>query len=568
MMCASEDRAGPEENMESGGVSSGEFSFKTAWSNEGDLTTRDSSPGGSGRTPRDGRSFGGSYAGGPRGRGDFNRPGGPRGGFQRRPAGNGERRGGFEKPRRDFNSPRPGQAPHYRRPSGDGQRRDSNGENRRFQRRDGEFQPQRREFIPSPETDYTISFYATDEAFNPIAKRLHQSGKTYETFAIAREFLASPEHYVFVLRKNPEATSKFYYSPLDGIPFSSKDEAVGHLLRNRLEELFEVEISDGEAPAGNFPTIVLCPYTKKPIAAPNHHSYKKLLNEHYMVYIHGMPFARFCQKLETSSAPEDVKAWQEAMRQNRRFKVRRRPAGERSSHAETGGEVPGENCADPEAPESPQGEPNADAAEVAEEVLQSLLEVREYLEKHIDDYVNATECIRVPGTSLELIQDRDLRNFIRYHLGRQQRFPLETANGMRAKFKQNNLHSYKNGKNGISYVCTVPRKFRSQETHLTDKLELLLDTIEKFPLSTAGAIAQKVIGEAFDADEVANLLTWLIREGYVTEFENGTLSTHPRAFVPDQNRAAKGRVTYAPDKPQVSAGESALEEIPEDIPEE
>ena len=250
MMCLRENQAASEEDAKSGGVSSGEFSFKTAWSDDNDLTTRDSAPR---RDGRDGRDFASAYAGAPRGRGNFSRTGGARDGFQRKPA----CQRGFEKPRRDFNSPRPGQTPHYRRPCGDGQRRDSGGEDRRFPRRGGEFQSQRREFIPPPETDYTISFYATDEAFKPIAKRLHQSGKTYETFALAREFLASPEQYVFVLRKNPEATSKFYYSPLDGIPFSSKAEAVGHLLRNRLDELFDVEISDGEVPAGTFPTIVL-----------------------------------------------------------------------------------------------------------------------------------------------------------------------------------------------------------------------------------------------------------------------------------------------------------------------
>jgi hypothetical protein len=393
--------------------------------------------------------------------------------------------------------------------------------------------------------------------------------------------LANPEHYVFVLRKNPEAASKFYYSPLDGIPFSSKNEAVGHLLRNRLEELFEVEISEGEAPTGNFPTIVLCPYTKKPIAAPNHHSYKKLLNEHYMVYIHGMPFDRFCQKLETSSAPEDIAAWQEAMRQNRRFKVRRRPAGDKLPPPEGNGEIPEESAADSEvtevAPtENAREEPISDAAEAVEEVLQSLVEVREYLEKHIDDYISATECIRVPGTASALIQDRDLRNFIRYHLGRQQRFPLETANGMRAKFKQSNLHSYKSGKNGISYVCKVPRKFRTRETCLTEKLELLLDTIEKFPLSTAAVVTQKVIGEAFAADEVADLLAWLIREGYVAEFENGTLSTHTQGAGWDQNRRPnapgprKKEEQRAPDpeETQVFADENISDAMSENISEE
>jgi hypothetical protein len=398
---------------------------------------------------------------------------------------------------------------------------------------------------------------------------LHESGRTYETFAIAREFLANPEHYVFVLRKTPEATSKFYYSPADGIPFSSKDEAIGHLLRNRLDELFDVEISDGEAPTGTFPTVVICPYTKKTIAAPNHHSYKKLLNEHYAAYIHGMPFDHFCQRLETSSAPEDIKAWQESMRQSRKFKVRRRSDADKLHQRESDGEASDEDCVNSEVQDAVTAE-NTQNADAAAETLQSLFEVRKFLEDHCDDFLHATDCMRVPGTFFALIQDRSLRNVIQYHLGQQQRFPLDTANGMRAKFKQHNLHSYKSGKNGISYVCAMPRKFRGPGAHLTDKLELLLDTIEKFPLLTAGAVTEKVIGETLGTDEVANLLIWLIREGYVTEFENGTLLTHPRDSGRDQNKQSeKERVPYVHARPQIITSEKSVpEEMSEDISED
>jgi hypothetical protein len=301
----------------------------------------------------------------------------------------------------------------------------------------------------------------------------------------------------------------------------------------------------------------LCPYTKKPIAAPSHHSYKKLLNEHYMMHIYGMPFDRFCDRLETSSAPEDIQTWLDEMKQKRSFKIKKnwnthaQKAGFANDGLTEADSLMGESSNAPEVEAIEEREENPGATQ--DEVLQSLVEVFEYLKQNGNSYVHQTECVRVPGTSLENIHDRDLRNFIRYHLSRQQRFPLETASGMRSKFKQNNLYSYKCGKKGISYVCATPRKFRDGESHLTDKLELILNIVEKFPLLTAGAVAEKVVSDTFAAGEVASLLTWLIREGYVTEFEDGTLMTH--THQPKWGSEQHAGNPSAPQEYPVNAGE-------------
>ncbi|MDR1438216.1 MAG: hypothetical protein LBI69_04130 [Puniceicoccales bacterium] len=382
----------------------------------------------------------------------------------------------------------------------------------------------RRPWIPAPppEMDCSISFYATDECFKPIAERIQKTGKTYATFPIAKSFLDSPEKFVFVLRKNSDASAKFYYSPLDGIPFSSVENAVDHLIRNHRESIFTADICEGTPPHGNFSTVVLCPFLKKPIAAQNHHSYRKLLYEHFLQHVYGLPFESFCDRLETSSAQEDVQSWLDSMKQTLTYRIKRQEGPSEGPDVQRTAENPTPSTDGSETKIS-----NGETDPSEEMTFSSLADARRYLIENPSDHVHTSECVRVPGTSLAKIYDRDMRRFVEFHWQQQKRFPLETANALRSKLKQNNLYCYKRGKKGISYVCAAQRKFRGEEARLADAREMILDAICASPLIRAEDVAAKLANSMADTD-VANHLTWLIHEGHVTEFEDGTLLVYQK----------------------------------------
>ena len=535
-----------------GETSLDQFQFKTTWTVDNDLTTR---------APQGGQQ----RSGGPRFAHDRNGRGrGTGGSFANNPRPDSGSRQGFP------SGPRPFDENQRRQPTAENSQRQWNG----YQRRDRSFNNGNRQRpwfpAPPPDVDYTVSFYASDETFNPIADRIHKTGKTFETFRIAKSFLESPEKFVFVLRKTPEASGKFYHSPLDGIPFSSLESAIDHLIRNHLSSIFDIEIVEGSAPNGSFSTVVLCPFTKRPIAAPNHHSYKKLLNEHFLEHIYGMSFEKFCERLETSSAPDDIQGCLDAIKRCGFFR-RKNKCADGSKDDEDRGTSPASEgnsdgaevaCSEEIPPESmdvpPSEKVECECGEAAV-ALKSLEEVRDYLRSHGPDYISTTECIRVPGSSLPQIHEKDMRHFIEFHWFRQKRFPLETSNGLRAKFKQHNLHSYKRGKKGISYVCASPRKFREMEVRLADELELILDTIEQSPLLSAEELSKKLCGDKLSSESLGEFLKKLIRDGYVTEFEDGTLLTYARPVKAKREGEKSGSEIHSDEKSdEPSACESCV----------
>jgi hypothetical protein len=171
-------------------------------------------------------------------------------------------------------------------------------------------------------------------------------------------------------------------------------------------------------------------------------------------------------------------------------------------------------------------EKNGENTAPADRPLQSLVEVRAFLLAEKDRFFRETDGIRVNGPSLEIIGDPNIRNHVEYCWHQQQRFPLDTAHAMRGKFKHHRLHLFKRGKKGITYLCGVARKFRTATHELAAELDRIVRFIETSPMVSPGDVADR-LAENGDREAVLKALAWLVREGYVTEFEDGSLITYP-----------------------------------------
>ncbi len=144
-----------------------------------------------------------------------------------------------------------------------------------------------------------------------------------------------------------------------------------------------------------------------------------------------------------------------------------------------------------------------------------------------------------------------MRRSVEGALERQCRFPLDTANALRGRLRRERFTIFKKGSKGVSYVCAVKRKFRLPGQVLAQSIDSLIACIEAHPMIKAGELPHRYLGlaahpepgAAADAaaapqqvltveerERLARLhadLLWLVREGYVTEFIDGTLYAAP-----------------------------------------
>ncbi len=285
----------------------------------------------------------------------------------------------------------------------------------------------------------------------------------------------------------------------------------------------------------------------------------------------------------------------------------------------------------PTAPEATESAAPADAAAVT---FDSLNEAKVFLLTQMRDKVVRTfEHGRFHGRELESMPDGEIKRAVMGALERQQRFPLDSANALRGRLRREGFTIFKKGSKGVSYVCAVKRKFRVPGQTFADSIDQLITFIEQHPMlkvselpekflkiSTTKAVekkpetpvAEEPASEAeapvaspdgpteaaapppvaaaaatpetlpekveLSAEDHARLkrmtldLRWLVTEGYVTEFIDGSLfaaapipppkpkpAPQPKAAAPVKDEAAPSGAEAAPDVPPTATPESSAE---------
>ncbi|MBI5766314.1 MAG: hypothetical protein HZA93_00855 [Verrucomicrobia bacterium] len=538
------------------------FSFGTQWSVDKTAPSE-----GRDRPRREDRRDG--PGGGPdrRDRRSFRRPAGPAG--SEAPAGGGERR--------EFSGDRP-----PRREGGDfrgGPRRDGPGGGGEFRggpRRGGyggRGEPMERGPYDSPY--FTATFYPEDTSFNTLVQTIRKSCRTIELFEIARTVVAKTDRFVVVVsRKTPgdyaapsaaagvasapaerAPRQPIYISLPDGVPFDTEEAAVAHVMSAHLDKFFDMAEVEVEAPKGNFQVINKCGVTGELLGPPNYHRYNQIVQQHHAAKVSRMAFEAFRSRIETVRDPEAVAQWLAKMKKTTRYTWKMpapkaaKPAVAETPAAEAPAPAPEAPATDTPAPEAPAAPavPTFDAYEDAR--LHLLTTARERI-------VRAVEHARFHGKLAETMPQGEIRRAIEGALERQRKFPLDTANALRGRLRREHFTIFKKGSKGVSYVCAVKRKFRVPGQTFADSIGALIAFVEAHPMVRASELPSKLLGINLPAqaapaaapaegaapatpvpeltvDERAKIsrlqgdLMWLVREGYVTEFIDGTLYAPP-----------------------------------------
>jgi hypothetical protein len=372
----------------------------------------------------------------------------------------------------------------------------------------------------------------------------------------------------------------FYLSVPDSVPFESEQAAVAHALNQHLNLFFtraEVEV---EPPKGNFQVVNRCTITGELLGPPNYHRYAEIVQQHHAEKVSRMPLEAYRTRIESVRDPEVIKQWLEKMKKVTRYTWKdasaavasvpaAAAAGEAAPSAPPSADV-AEEAPAPAAPSAAaSGEaaapetlvppvdnpvpaaPPAEAAAASAPALSfdTLDEARNHLLTHArDKIVRPTGTARFHGRALESLPAGEIRRAVEGEWERQCRFPLDTANALRGRLRREHFTIFKKGSKGVSYVCAVKRKFRVPGQVFAESIGTLITFIEHHPMVKASGLVEKFLGlvqpapaaagetapePAFTAeqrDKIGRLqgdVRWLVHEGYVTEFIDGTLYAPP-----------------------------------------
>jgi hypothetical protein len=394
------------------------------------------------------------------------------------------------------------------------------------------FDDRRRERPPLPL--FEVRFYQEDRSFDLLLDEMRKNCKTYELFTVARLILQKPDRFVAVVRRRPDregVIAPLYLSLLDDLVFESEQEAMAYIIQRHVEEFFDVLEETVEAPKGRFTCVHRCGVTKKLLSAPNYHRYRSILREHFDGEITAMPFERFLTKIETTKEESDIQNWLQQM--SRRVIYTPKAIDETVTDL---------------AP------------------IESLSGVKNYLLRHYRDRImREVTTIRVMGGVCEGMPSRAIARAIQFFLQRQRQFPFDTASNLRHRFRRAGFGIYRKGKEKILYVCSVKRRFRREGDVFEPTIRALMTFLESLEKITLQAIKRDYIeANGLSEREIWDGLNWLIREGYVIDYENGALFLNPQLAAPQkvsESTQSAGEIPADSTVIQLEMMETAIEKL-------
>jgi hypothetical protein len=353
----------------------------------------------------------------------------------------------------------------------------------------------------------TVRFLPCSPAFENVVAQIRSGSVAYSLYALARLFLEKPERYE--VRVTSKAESRLFRLGDNGALSVNREFLERNAFRLAQSDFYRIDVTESEPIKGNFSNIARCRLSGILLGPTNHHNYQLQLRSLYeQRFSRRMSFADYQRQIEIVNDAELIERWKEEARKVTTYTSRE--------------EVP----------------LTFSSATEAERHFRS-----HYLEGLIESLGEAT----VGGVLSRRLPDRILNRAVEDAWVRETRSPSGMMQELAGRFRQNGLHVFRH-RRGMLFVSPIrARAFVHEQASVSPTVNAILEALAGTAVINRKQLFEKLIGDATteDADPrklaLASDLRWLINEGYVIEFNDGSLDL-PRG-------KAKPREAVAPEVP-------------------
>lgn len=435
--------------------------------------------------------------------------------------GRGPQRGGDQRPR----GPRP-----------QGRRDDRKRPDQRRPERPPE-RPERRE-RPEPPMQLPqvgVRFLPHGGAFASVIAQMKSGTVAYSVFALARLFLEKPERYGVQL------------TAADGGQLSQLGEHGPVAVDQRIlesgafaamrDEFYAVEETQSEPIKGNFSNVARDRASGTLLGPTNHHSYQPQLRGLYeQRYSRRMSFQDFQRQIEIVSDPAVVEQWKEQARSVTTYVAK-------------------------------NTEPPVTFNSLAEAE-------RHFRQTHLPTLLQSGPERTINGVVSRQLEDRALGRVIEDAWATEIRSPSRMMQELASGLRQAGLNIFRH-RRGMLFVSPIrTRTFGHERTGVSASINAILQKVADAPGMNRKQLAEQLAtpgAEAADLERAKRTLItdlhWLVGEGYVIEFNDGTLDL-PRPKPPatagagqPQQRSPKANVPPQREPSPAAADDQPLEDV-------
>jgi len=368
-------------------------------------------------------------------------------------------------------------------------------ENVREQRRRNDHRKDRRKSeVHRPVTrtppDIAIHFLPYAAALENVVAQIKSGAVAYSLFALARLFLEKPARYE--VRLTAKTESPLFRLGENGVLSLDRELLDRNAFRFAHKDFYKIDITQSDPIKGNFSNVARCRLSGTLLGPTNHHNYQPQMRSLYeQRFSLRMSFADYLRQIEIVNNPTLVERWKDEARTV-------------TTYTAIGEENPS--------------------------VLSSTAEAeRHFRSNYLPDLILSATEWTIGGVLSRHLPDRALNRVIEEAWTRETRSPSNMMQELASRFRQGGLHVFRH-RRGMLFVSPIrPRPFVYEQTGVSPSVNAILETLATRPGTNRQELFERLITDTASEDAeqrklaLASDLHWLVSEGYVIEFNDGSL---------------------------------------------
>src|SRR6266540_3172322 len=351
---------------------------------------------------------------------------------------------------------------------------------------------------PSPNRDapvmrtspVTIRFLPYLPAFENVVAQIQSGSVAYSLFALARLFLEKPVGYEVCLAAKAE--SPLYQLGDNGAVSVDREFLERNAFRFAQRDFYHIDVVETDPIKGNFSNVARCPLSGTLLGPTNHHNYQPHLRSLYeQRFSRRISFADYQRQIEIVSDSALIERWKEEARKVTTYTTLRE--------------------------ENPLTFSSAVEAE------------RHFRSHYLPELIRSVEEVTVGGIFSRRLPHRILNRAVEEAWARETRSPSNMMQELASRFRQNGLHVFRH-RRGMLFVSPMRgRAFVHEQAGVSPSVNAILEALSGKAAISRKQLFEKLIGDSASKDAeprslaLASDLRWLINEGYVIEFNDGSL---------------------------------------------
>jgi hypothetical protein len=328
----------------------------------------------------------------------------------------------------------------------------------------------------------------------------------YSLYALARLFLEKPERYD--VRLTAKTESPLYRLGDNGALSLSREFLEQNAFRLAQSDFYRIDVTESEPIKGNFSNIARCRLSGTLLGPTNHHNYQLQLRSLYeQRFSRRMSFADYQRQIEIVNDAELIERWKGEARKVTTYTTSRE-------------EVP-LTFSSPTETE------------------------RHFRSNYLEGLVKGLEEATIGGVLSRRLPDRVINRAVEDAWVRETRSPSGMMQELAGRFRQNGLHVFRH-RRGMLFVSPIrTRAFVHEQAGVSPSVNAILEALAGTAVINRKQLFEKLIGnvatEGVEPRKLALVsdLRWLINEGYVIEFNDGSLDL-PRGKAKPREALAPG----------------------------